>query len=60
MPDDVGIPSCVWSCVRREPRRLQVSPRLGGKEETISRRILEASLHPFPDVETPICSGPSR
>ena len=40
--------------------RLQVSPRLGGSEETISLRIREASLQPFPEVETPICNGPSR
>lgn len=39
-------PSWDWRSVRRVPRRLQVSPRLGGSEETISRRIREASLHP--------------
>lgn len=72
IPSVAGLrPSWDWSSIRSVPRRSQVSPRFGGREDTISRRIREASLHPylsvfsrlsgaFPDVDTPICNGPSR
>jgi hypothetical protein len=34
-------------------------PSCGGREEAISRRIREESLHPRPLVVTPIWRGPS-
>lgn len=52
-----------WSscCIRFLiiPNCSHALPIFGGREDAISRRILEASLHPLPLVVTPIWRGPS-
>ncbi|KAI7288191.1 siroheme synthase [Hortaea werneckii] len=54
--------SVAWSCshilLRTVPSLSTAIPRSDGRAAAISLRILDASLHPFPDVVTPICSGP--
>ena len=42
------------------PKRSIAAPRLVGRYDAISRRILDASLQPLPDVVMPICNGPSE
>lgn len=51
--------SSSWIRRRIVPRRAQAEPSCGGREDAISRRIREESLHPRPLVVTPICKGPS-
>ncbi len=44
---------------RTVPRRSIAAPKLAGNDEAISRRTLDATLQPLPDVVMPICRGPS-
>ncbi|KAK3060635.1 hypothetical protein LTR53_020052, partial [Teratosphaeriaceae sp. CCFEE 6253] len=54
--------SAAWSCSQilllTVPNLSTASPKSAGSADAISRLMRDASLHPFPDVVTPICNGP--